>query len=155
MIKRSFAVLGSLLLTAGCLTVIPAASASASTATCSGNGCTDKDPSDTGCWNSSAYRAASAPIKIANGTVGRVDLWYSPTCGTNWAQVWTYYPATMTAEAAYVERMSDAHYEYWYTSDNGTWTDQVYAPKVQACAQGTIWDKNAGVLISDLSAACA
>jgi|SRR5215467_3807138 len=53
---------------------------------CYANGCDGQDPVAMGCWND-AYVASSSIIYYTVFDIGYVDNWYSPSCGTNWAQV--------------------------------------------------------------------
>src|SRR4051794_20749828 len=77
---------------AALLTGAPTASAAAPVpanaawrhASCSGAGCDNKDPVNTGC----ARRARAVASK--NTAKGRFDLYWSSTCQTNWVQVNNY-----------------------------------------------------------------
>jgi hypothetical protein len=53
-----------------------------------GHGCQDLDPIDTGCTNG-AYLANTADIhnRFTGAYIGTINNWYSPACGTNWAQL--------------------------------------------------------------------
>jgi hypothetical protein len=53
---------------------------------CSGYGCDNTDPVQTGCSNS-AYTANTGPITVYGSTVAYVDNRYSTTCATNWSRV--------------------------------------------------------------------
>ena len=69
-----------------------AASTSSQTAsvtrTCSGSHCTGSDPYSTGCaGNSASYWVVdSVPVTWKGVNYGWDQLWYSGTCGTNWAR---------------------------------------------------------------------
>ncbi|MFF3516599.1 protein kinase [Streptomyces sp. NPDC002573] len=49
-----------------------------------GWGCQGQDPFNSGCSHMNAYRVQRAEAD-RNGVVGYVDIYYSKTCGTNWA----------------------------------------------------------------------
>lgn len=51
-----------------------------------GWGCQGKDPFDSGCDHMTAYRVSQQADAVRNGQViGHVYMYYSKTCGTNWA----------------------------------------------------------------------
>lgn len=112
-------------------------------ATCSGTGCDHTDPYATVCAGSGAsyYVVASTPIYKGSTNVqaGYIQLWYSNTCGTNWARI-----------VVYDDGLNDVYYvkSGVYTADGrsdiydkypGTsWTNQLYASTVSARACGEI-----------------
>lgn len=51
---------------------------------CSGTGCNNTDPYTTGCHDSQSYDWPVTVYDGTGGTVGTVELWWSPTCQTNW-----------------------------------------------------------------------
>ena len=110
--------------------VVPATPAFA--ATCSGSGCNNTDPKGTGCWDSHAF-------SLIAGTTGygdTVQLWWSPDCGTNWAQV----DSKSTAmRRIWTELQTGAQTaQYTFSGYIGwAWSDQLYAPttKADACEQ--------------------
>jgi len=91
MTRRFFAMLA--LLAAGFASVLliaPAQAAAApaappvAAATCSGTGCDNKDPVNTGCASSGSSVASKDTAK------GRFHLYYSSVCKTNWIRVGNY-----------------------------------------------------------------
>ena len=130
--------LGGLL---GALTVLitPLAAATvltagpASAATCSGNGCNNTDPKTTGCWDSHAFVVKQGSAPDYGGTL---QLWWSPTCQTNWAQ----YDSISTNPTFLWTKLQNGaqtiHFEF--TNYLGwAWSDQLYAPttNADACVQ--------------------
>jgi hypothetical protein len=144
-VMKTFRLLVAALFAAAALTVSAAAitAAPALAATCGGHGCDHTDPYATGCAGSGAsyYVVASTPIYKGSTNVqaGYVQLWYSNTCGTNWARI-----------VVYNDGLNDIYYvkSGVYTADSrqdvydqypGTsWTNQLYAPTVKAQACGEI-----------------
>jgi Protein of unknown function (DUF2690) len=105
----------------------------AQAAGCSGISCNGQDPSLTGCA-SSAYTVVSDYIYNSTSTiVGRVDLRYSPTCGTNWART-TSYIGAQTLDAVVTRNDEGIHYNEYLNNVTNVYTDMVYAP-TPACAQ--------------------
>jgi Protein of unknown function (DUF2690) len=113
----------SLLLPA--LAVISAGTASASVG----------DPTQTGCA-SDAYTVSTQPIKNSGGgTVGQVQLRYSPHCGTNWSK------AVSTIGTAYIQTVvgSPTDSAYYAATSTSVYTDMVHAPTgVCAAANASI-----------------
>ena len=108
---------------------------------CSGNGCTDKDPVQTGC-SSDGRSILSGPVSYNGTSFGTIELFWSNTCGTNWAEL---FPASANnpeqlPRSARVWRGSDGHSEsYTYTgSGSPIWTNMVYAANTCAGASGTM-----------------
>src|SRR5215471_15655502 len=118
---------------------------------CYANGCDGQDPVAMGCWND-AYVASSSIIYYTVFDIGYVDNWYSPSCGTNWAQVfstndaWVYvYVGSYDAEIFRVQGVDGGAYVAENeTSSNGTWTNMLYARDVQACAEGNLISRTTG-----------
>lgn len=56
--------------------------------TCAGTGCNDLDPYTTGCAGSGAsyWVVDAVPVSWQGVSYGWLQLWYSGTCGTNWAR---------------------------------------------------------------------
>ena len=107
---------------------------------CSGTGCDGWDPYSSGC----AY--AKAHLVQATGSVttfsgGRVELWYSDTCQTNWALTYNRAGTSTNLLLAYALRQSDSKHVGSTTvnvASNGiVISPMLYAPsaKVQACGQ--------------------
>jgi hypothetical protein len=108
-------------------TALPSQRHIAHAASCSGNGCTDKDPHDTGC-DADAYTVYNVYVRDNNGNeVGLLQLRYSPSCGTNWTRLTSYVGNTwLTANTI---RKADSWIEYggpMFT--NVVWSDMVYSP---------------------------
>lgn len=100
-------------------------------ATCSGNGCNGQDPSNSGCWDSSAYIVHGVSVRY-----GAVYLWYSPTCKTNWAETFQSSGTNYIANAN-ITRSDGLHYSgTWYSYD--VWSPMVYSPVLTANACGSI-----------------
>jgi Protein of unknown function (DUF2690) len=111
-----------------------AVTTSAQAAGCSGIGCDGQDPTLTGCA-SSAYTVVSDYIyNSADTVIGRVDLRYSPTCGTNWARTTSYIGAE-TLDAVVTRDDQGIHYNEYLNNVTNVYTDMIYAP-TPACAQG-------------------
>ncbi len=92
------------------------------------------DPIQTGCA-SDAYTVSTQPIKNGGGTVGQVQLRYSPRCGTNWAKTVSNI-GTAYVQAIVASPSDSASYSATSTS---VYTDMVYAPTgVCAVATGSI-----------------
>ncbi len=93
------------------------------------------DPIQTGCA-SDAYTVSTQPIKNSGGgTVGQVQLRYSPRCGTNWAK------AVSSIGTAYVQAIvaSPSDSASYSATSTSVYTDMVYAPNgVCAVATGSI-----------------
>jgi len=100
------------------------------------------DPYTTGCAND-GYWVNSAPsqqVYIPN-TLISVQLWYSPSCGTNWTRLHS--PTEVPYMAGRVVRQQDpnycqAIYKYYYRDGTWLYTDMVYAPTALAKACGSI-----------------
>jgi Protein of unknown function (DUF2690) len=119
---------------------------SASAATCYGTGCQNRDPQLTGC-SAGAYTLNSAtiyePLVHDEGfgdyaAVGRVDLRFSPTCGTKWARITTYVtdgfgnPFHVYVEARYMATGTRyIEYGYYYVA----WTNMMFAPQLGSPGQ--------------------
>lgn len=107
---------------------------------CSGSDCDGWDPYSSGC----AY--AKAHLVQANGSVitfsgGRVELWYSDTCQTNWSLTYNKTGQYKNFMLAYVLRQSDSKHvgsTVVNVAGNGiVISPMLYAPstKIQACGQ--------------------
>jgi Protein of unknown function (DUF2690) len=104
---------------------------------CSGYGCDNTDPVQTGCSNS-AYTASSAPITYNGVTRGEVDNRYSTSCHTNWSRVIGYSGYQSFLKFAWVCRGSYCASTYAGTAQT-IYSNQVYAPSpICATAHGTI-----------------
>ncbi|HLG63874.1 MAG TPA: DUF2690 domain-containing protein [Ktedonosporobacter sp.] len=114
--------------------------------TCSGNGCTGRDPVQTGC-SATASTVLSGGIFNGSGQrIGTINLRFSSACGTNWAQVVSSIGSVPLA--AIVTRASGVDgpkvSECEPVSCNGfvvstsAFTNMVWAPDVPALAGGEI-----------------
>jgi hypothetical protein len=101
--------------------------------TCSGAGCNGLDPEATGCAND-AYT-----VKVKGGTVsfrtGRIELRYSPTCGTNWGRVTS---TIGSAQLTVSIRRDDGLFYFAVGSGIQMWSPMVYAPNSKAKACGSV-----------------
>lgn len=113
----------------------------ATSPTCSGNGCDHLDPFATNCAGPDAdyYVVATANVVDSAGSVaGYVQLWWSATCQTNWARIVpTTYPDTFAVEAK-VTTADGRSDDFKFDENSAAWTNQLYAPTVQAQAWGSI-----------------
>ncbi len=137
---------------AGTASASPAARAGAAiaaTSSCYANPspstCDNTDPSNTGC-SADAYTAASAAVRYQNGgSVGTIQLRYSPHCGTNWAR---FIKTTSTAGLATVQTCLGyvfVHCTADYSSYGSLlWSNQLYARTTIATAYGWFVDGSAG-----------
>lgn len=123
---------------------------SAHAAGCSGTGCDGRDPIQAGCA-SDAYTAISDYIYNSVGNaVARVDLRYSPSCGTNWARTVSLI-GPQHIDAVVTRNDIALHYDEYLYNVTNVYTDMIYAPS-PICAQaggeielgGTYYD-DAGV----------
>jgi hypothetical protein len=112
-------------------------------ATCGGTGCDHTDPYTSGCAGPGAsyYVVATTPIYKGSTKVqaGYVQLWYSSTCGTNWARTVVFNDGLndvfyVKTGVATTDGRSDVYDQFPGTS----WTNQLYAPAVKAQACGEI-----------------
>ena len=124
-LSRRAAIVGLVVALLG--SVAPLAPASAAT----GYGLDGTDPGTTGCLAGSS-RISSMPIRV-DGTgaiVGAMDVWYSPTCGTNWVRANNATGATLTViKTINRDPNNPPFYEYEADVVNGwSYSMQVYAP---------------------------
>jgi disulfide bond formation protein DsbB len=114
-----------LVVTAFVVLAFMAFSARADAASCWGDWCSGTDPRATGC-DIGARSVASARIP---GTWAYIELYWSPTCKTNWARVpvsWgSYYPWQLRA----VQCLTN-YTQSGVVASNAThsWTRQIYSP---------------------------
>jgi hypothetical protein len=117
-----------------------AAASQADPINCSGTGCDGWDPYSSGCAYANAHlvQAAGSVITFSGG---RVELWYSNTCQTNWALTYNQTGAFTGLLLAYALRQSDSKHvgsTVVNVASNGiVISPMLYAPsaKVQACGQ--------------------
>lgn len=100
--------------------------------TCRGSGCNYTDPQNTGCKDSRAF----ALMHETDSYGDLLQLWWSPDCGTNWAQVYSNSDLqhriwTETQSGLQTARYTFSGYIGW------AWSDQLYAPttNARACEQ--------------------
>ncbi len=112
---------------------------SALAARCSGYGCDGKDPIAMGCAGG-ARTVRSAPILgVGNNTVGKVELRWSESCGTNWAKVTASSGIPYRRLVANVHRHSDGRtITEDLTGYASIYTNMVYARGICAHASGRI-----------------
>lgn len=108
-------------------------------ASCSGYGCDNKDPNATGCADGSQYTVVSGNVALGGVTFATINLRYSPTCGTNWAQITN----NRTGEYAVIRVCrdeGDLHCSDSYTSNGvSAWSNQMYAYNITATAYATLY----------------
>jgi hypothetical protein len=105
-----------------------------------------EDPIRSECWDANAYVASSAPILVEGSQVGYVANWYSPDCGTNWAEaVLTDDPGFGEAlgsgellDAFILDETTGEYYMFPISSSNGTYTDMTHSATTVACASGDL-----------------
>lgn len=96
--------------------------------TCSGNGCNNKDPIQTGCVNG-AYTVQTGVLASAF-----IELRYSPTCKTNWARVESR-GNNGDVYLVLIQRIDGLAYGAKGLVGPIAWSNMVYAPiaKARAC----------------------
>jgi len=107
---------------------------------CSGTDCDGLDPYSSGCAYAKAHlvQAAGSVITFSGG---RVELWYSDTCQTNWALTYNKTGQYRNFMLAYTLRQSDSKHvgsTVVNVASNGiVISPMLYAPsaKIQACGQ--------------------
>jgi hypothetical protein len=108
-------------------------------ASCSGYGCDNKDPNATGCADRWTSTAMVGNVALGGVTFATINLRYSPTCGTNWAQITN----NRTGDYAVIRvcrdqgdlRCSDS-----FTSNGvSAWSNQMYAYNITATAYATLY----------------
>ncbi|ATI36263.1 hypothetical protein CPI83_29080 (plasmid) [Rhodococcus sp. H-CA8f] len=102
---------------------------SASAVTCYGDYCSGVDPLSSGC-SGDAKTIASAYVYGSGGTA-QVNLRWSPTCKTNWAQ------ANFVTSS--IKAVQYGGYPQEYSNNNGTnsWSKMIYSPSL--CVKASIW----------------
>lgn len=108
------------------------------TATCYEYGCDNTDPVDTGCADGSQYTVASAAVTIGNEAVATINLRYSPTCGTNWAQI-TELITNYDLAIIGVCRLPNSCASEYDTTAPEAWSNQMYAYDIPAKAYATVY----------------
>jgi hypothetical protein len=97
------------------------------------------DPVVTGCWDANAYIASTTPFPVDGPQLGYVANWYSPDCGTNWAETVT--TAGLYQSEGFYARITDlaTGEQHTYESGiNGTYTDMTQSATDTACADGGV-----------------
>ena len=97
---------------------------------CSGSGCNGLNPATTGC------SADAFTVQTAVFSNSRVELRYSPTCGTNWGRVTSKVGATFLVIR--IDRSGGLTYTFSGGNFNSAWVAMVYAPQVAARACGGV-----------------
>ncbi len=97
---------------------------------CSGSGCNGLNPATTGC-SAGAYTVQTAVFSNS-----RVELRYSPTCGTNWGRVTSTVGATFLIIR--IQRIDGLTYTFSGGNFNFAYVAMVYAPTVAARACGGV-----------------
>lgn len=126
-----------------------------------GNGPGGEDPIQSECWDANAYIANAAPFPPPDQgpQVGYVANWYSPDCGTNWAEAVITNDPGVPGEVLYdniVDQVTGEAYDF-YTRPaiNGTYTDMTDSPTTTACAHGGLNLQNGTNYETALSSDCA
>ena len=96
-------------------------------ATCSGNGCDNVDPEQSGCADG-AYTVTSVDTPTAD-----IQLRYSPDCGTNWGRVVSN-GNNNNVYLVLVERIDGVAYGTKGLTGPIAWSRMVYAPTLKARA---------------------
>jgi hypothetical protein len=83
------------------------------------------DPIVSGCWDANAYIASTAVFHVQGDPLGYVANWYSPDCGTNWAEVVVYNDPGLRGDLFYasITELATGEQHYFQSSTNGTYTD--------------------------------
>jgi hypothetical protein len=122
---------------------LQAAVSAASQATpiqCSATSCDGWDPYSSGCAYAKAH-LVQAVGSVITFSGGRVELWYSDTCQTNWALTYNQTGQFRNFLLAYALRQSDSKHVgstvVNVTSNGIVISPMLYAPsaKIQACGQ--------------------
>jgi hypothetical protein len=108
-------------------------------ATCAGYGCDNKDPNTSGCADGSQYTVAWGDVAVRGVVFATINLRYSPTCGTNWAQITN----NRTGEIAVLKVCRDQGdrkcSDTFAASATSAWTNQMYAYNITATAYATLY----------------
>lgn len=108
-------------------------------ASCSGYGCDNKDPNTSGCADGSQYTVVAGNVVLGGVTFATINLRYSPTCGTNWAQI----SNNRTGDYAVLRvcrDQGDLHCSASFTSSGvSAWSNQMYAYNITATAYATLY----------------
>lgn len=117
------------------------------------------DPEESGCWDANAYVANTAPYPWWTGSqqMGYVANWYSPDCGTNWAETVLTNDPGLSGEVnfAQIEDKVTGEYYYYQSAANGTYTDMTQSKYDKACATGGLTDQALDSFPTQGPGACA
>ncbi|MGW4966048.1 DUF2690 domain-containing protein [Nonomuraea sp. NPDC004186] len=95
-----------------------------------------QDPADTGCWNSAqVVRTGTLARHQPRGAAGRIHLWWSPRCKTNWVEIRTDSKASGTIYVYTVDNRRDA-YDFKPGNNGRHWGNMLRAPRT--CAWGRV-----------------
>lgn len=132
----------------GAIAIVPVA-AQATTITCFGYGCDNKDPVSTGC-SATAYTASSVPITIGSTRVGTLNNRYSTACGTNWSQVVITDGSTPEIQVQVCRAYDDnaCSDEYTVFLQSSAYSNQMFAQFGPAIAYGWVTYEGAGTFVS-------
>jgi hypothetical protein len=119
---------------------------------CSGTGCNGTDPYATGCYNSQSYDwQVNVTNPLTGTTAGVAQLWWSPTCQTNWTVVLetaTSGPAaSVRSLSANLNTTAGGQIQSAYCSVGcaGVYTPQNYEGPINVQGCGKIVDVNGAV----------
>jgi hypothetical protein len=136
--------MGGLIMAVSALLALGVSVTPAVAATCSGPSCTSQDPYVTQCNAGDSIAGATAIVDAAGQTFGRLVLYWSPACQTNWGQA--YFddgnpPSTPPVDVRVFGSSSSATYDTgpvdFSTTASGSpvWGNMVYSP---GCAYATV-----------------
>jgi hypothetical protein len=118
---------------------VPRPAAVTPMASCSRYGCDNKDPNTSGCADGSQYTVVAGNVVLNGVTFATINLRYSPTCGTNWAQI----SNNRTGDYAVLRVCrdeGDLHCSDSYASSGvSAWSNQMYAYNITATAYATLY----------------
>jgi hypothetical protein len=111
-------------------------------ATCSGTGCDNRDPAQTGCDDSAITVDTDATSK------GTFLLRYSTVCRTNWVHIGSYAGGSSRPDGKLELRVEDhdrgVGFSYFASSTAGThWGNMVYSPGSNCAVGSADWNLGA------------
>ncbi|MFF4625365.1 DUF2690 domain-containing protein [Nonomuraea jabiensis] len=102
-----------------------------------------QDPAESGCWNSAqVVRTGTLVRHRGHSAAGRIHLWWSPRCKTNWVEITTDAKASGTIYLYTGDRRRDA-YDYKPGNNGRHWGNMLRAPRTCAWGRVTV-EWNAG-----------
>ncbi|MFD8479466.1 helix-turn-helix domain-containing protein [Kitasatospora sp. NPDC059673] len=105
-----------------------------------GYGCQGKEPNETPCWGEGAQRGKITAIVNEGQSVGSLENWYSPRCGTNWATL--HIPAGWQGRIEIVAQTDKACFptdcQALYGKTPPFWTTMVFGMNNPVSARGYV-----------------